>query len=233
MRTPQTQKMDLLTSRTGLPRRYLDLKWDDVRVIGDTPEQRRRNGESLERVRGWVTAAEANLTAGRGLYLGGPLGVGKSMILTLIGREVLAVFKKMNAALRKKGEKNDGDLNGLRFVLTSRLTDLVYPPKDAMSPDGILRRELYSASALMMDDLTKLAESRMGGEVVFLDGVIRTRYHARLTTFYTSQVPLEGTDKLAGLGTTLKAKGIEDLIAETCDVVYFHGPSERRAARGG
>lgn len=220
---------DLLCERTGLPRRYITWSWSDIETKGRTPAERKAYAEGVARIQKFVTNLEENLRAGRGLYICGPLGVGKTVLLTLVAQGTLEIFQKANRERRagaSGGEAGPNQLDNVRFVLASRLTDLVYPDRTGTdTPDVRLRRELYSASALFLDDLGKIAESKLGGEVVFLDGLMRTRYHNLHSTFYSAQMPPDEW------GKAFKAPALADLIAETCEVIQLVAPSVRREAQ--
>lgn len=216
MRTAATEKVDALCAATGLPRRYATRTWTDVRELGDTAARRAEYGAALRTIHAYRDELENYVHAGRGLYLCGSLGTGKSLLLTLLGLAALDLFRTAD-----RGRGPAAPRNRVRFVLASHLTDLVYPAREP-GPDRELRRELEEVEFLLLDDLGKLAESRMGGELVYLDRVLRTRYHRGLATCYSAQPDPEALCKL------YRTPALADLLAETTETVRLVAPSARR-----
>lgn len=178
-----------LLRRAGVRTRYIDAT--------PTNEICRRYAES------YVTGT------GVGLYVHGPVGVGKTHNASGIA-----------AILARKGK---------RVVITSALkifSDLreTYDTRDS-SRDEL--GKYTSCEILILDDLGK--ESASQWAIMTLFDIVNTRYEQMLPTIFTSQYSLKGLETRLGRAREREtARAIISRIRETCLPVALAGEDRRR-----
>ena len=203
----------------GFPARFYDVERSTIQSFGQDRSEKEFNARELEKLFGFIDDLEKNLLAGNSLSISGGAGLGKTRLLCFIGREILKFIFDSRLA-KKEISDRVSDKRQICFMLASEITDLIHdfnlPPHARAQRDA-----LFKCDFLMLDDITKLQAFKGDKEVVFLDRVLRTRYHELLPTFITSQFPF---DKL---GDAL-SEPIMDLLFEMCESVTLIGDSWRR-----
>lgn len=174
---------------------------------------RRRYIEAVPTDETCIRYAESYVTGtGAGLYIYGPVGVGKTYNASGIAAE-----------LARKGK---------RVVLTSALkifADLqeTYDSRES-SRDEL--GKYTSCEVLVLDDLGKESASRWA--IMTLFDIINTRYEQMLPTILTSQYSLRGLEsRLARTKEYETVRAIISRIRETCIPVALSG-RDRRASAG-
>jgi len=205
--------------RAGFPARFFNVERLSIKTFGQEKSETEFNERELKKFFAFVDNLSDNLLAGNSLAICGGAGLGKTRLLCFLGREILKYLFESRLA---KPEVQDRifDRREIRFFLASEITDLIHDYD--LSPTAREQRNaLFNCDFLVIDDITKLQPFKGGKEVVFLDRVLRTRYHELLPTFITSQFPF---DKL---GDAL-SEPIMDLLYEMCESITLIGDSWRR-----
>jgi len=154
--------------------------------------------KAYKKVREYLNSWNAN--AGRGLFLTGPVGTGKSHLAYGILREMV-----------KKQIKS----------MAATVPDLLDDLKPKEDRKGDTRMEILKRiDFLLLDDLGAQRNTAWVTERLFV--IVNARYSNMLPTVFTSNVYLEDLEKTPGW------ERITDRILETCDLVIMPGKSYRR-----
>ncbi|WP_287568793.1 hypothetical protein [Thermosipho sp. (in: thermotogales)] len=196
----------------NLPKKFIKSTLDDFKIIGDTTEIRQHNTICFKRFKNYMNNLDVNLECGRGLAICGPVGVGKTMLMTILAKEIIKIFDRHNFELNNAANK-------FYFIQASRLYDLAN--RQGLNEDDLnIRNSIKDLSGLWIDDLTKFGETGKGNELIYLDDIIRYRDLNVLPTFYTIQVPFKLISKVLSIP-------IYDIIRGNCEVIEFRGKSMR------
>lgn len=147
--------------------------------------------------------AESN---GKGLYLVGGVGAGKTFEASAIARSFV--------------------WSGYSVLILTSLTmlDQIYSNQHGQPTRGTA--EFCNANLLIIDDLGK--ENANQWAVTTLFQVINSRYENMLPTIFTSQYPLPDLERrMSRSGEAESAKAIASRISEMCDIVML-AHSDRR-----
>ena len=199
--------------QSNFPARFFEVEEKDIAAFGVNEKERDFNAKALKTFFSYLEKLEDNLRKGNSLAICGGAGLGKTRLLSYLGRRCIELFID---------EVTGKDTMTLRrqacFILASELSDLTFNRNDP------LRQHLFHVHVLVIDDITKLVPFKGGQEVVFLDRILRTRYHNRLPTFLTSQYPFEKLNEAL-------SEPIFDLLYEMAITVTLVGDSFRRVAQ--
>jgi len=174
-------------SRAGIARKYLDAQ------VGEQA--------SIDYINGF---ADAN---GRGLYLVGGVGAGKTHEACAIARAFIG--------------------SGYTVVVTTSLAmlDQVYSNQHGQPTRSAT--DYCRANLLVIDDLGK--ENANQWAVTTLFQIINSRYEDMLPTIITSQYSLQALQKrMSRSGEAESAQAIASRINEMCDVVKLAHPDRRK-----
>lgn len=199
----------------NLPRKFINFEIEDFSFGKGSNEIEKHNNKEFAKVVNYYKNLEQNLEKGRGIIICGPVGVMKTSMLTVIAKKVIQIFR--NWFLRSSEEIRE--LHQLYFIQASTLGQLMF--RTGLDEKELrLRKALKVLSALVIDDLTKISETKNHHEIVFLDDIIRYRDLNLLTTFYSCQIPFEKIKEVLG-------EPIYDIIRGNCEVIEFRGKSKR------
>ncbi len=196
----------LRMERANLPRRLESLSFDDFH--GDDGKAR-----ALE-----VLEAIAPHGSGRGAYLSGGVGTGKTTLVALAARQWV---QKGGTAL---------------FLPISELLDMLRPggremAEEVAASQADLMARLLGTGLLVLDDLGTERVTGWSRERLFL--VLNRRYDAGRPTLMTSNYSLgQMATRLAGHDERIEGDRIAWRIKETCELVEVGGRNYReRPAR--
>lgn len=196
----------------NLPVKFIKSRLDDFKTVLDSPEIQKHNNNQFKKFLSYRDNLESNLRRGRGLAICGPVGVGKTMLMTILAKDIIKIFDKYNSEL-------NNPVNKFYCIQATTLFDLANK-QNLTEKELHMRRTIKTLSGLWIDDLTKFGETSKGNELIFLDDIIRYRDLNMLPTFYTIQVPFEMLPKIL-------STAIYDIIRGNCEVIEFRGKSKR------
>ena len=181
-----------------IPRRYRAISFEHSEVI----DIERRNGIQVRELRAFVRNLDANLDAGRGLWLCGGTGTGKTALAMTVSRAAL---------------------DAGRSVAIYSLPRLLAVIRESIDSDGGLLGFLdllATVDLLHLDDLG--AEYRTDWTIEQLYSIINMRYQDQRSVLVTSNPdPNQLADQL-GERTVSRLEGM-------CEILPFHGADARRA----
>lgn len=198
--------------RSEIPLKFINSKVEHISFNGEDKKQNISNMKNFEKFLLYKENLENNLLLGKGLAICGPVGVAKTMLMTILSKDIINLFYEKN---KEEGEES----NRFLFIQATSLYDLAnrYGLNDS---ELRKRKALKSLTGLWIDDLTKFGETGKGNEMIYLDDIIRFRDLNMLSTFYTIQVPFE-------LVKNTLNNPIYDIIRGNCEVIEFIGDSRR------
>src|SRR6478735_1687573 len=180
-----------------IPRKFQGVSFDRPPVSTDIEPM------VVQVVRSWVADLEANLEAGRGLWLMGDTGTGKTTLAMLVSKAALedsrsvAIYSlpKLLARIRQTYDAEPGGDSYLSFF--GRLT---------------------SVDLLHIDDLG--AEKRSDWVLEQLYALINERYEAQRSVLVTTNLPHEELEEQIGSRTVSR-------LSQICDEVPLFGDDRR------
>src|SRR5258708_25732167 len=180
-----------------IPRRYRAISFEHSEVI----DIERRNGIQVRELRAYVRSLDANLDAGRGLWLCGGSGTGKTALAMIVSRMAL---------------------DAGRSVAIYSLPRLLSVIRESIDSDGGLLGFLdllATVDLLHLDDLG--AEYRTDWTIEQLYSIINMRYQDQRAVVVTSNPdPSQLADQL-GDRTVSRLEGM-------CEALPFHAADARR-----
>jgi DNA replication protein DnaC len=222
-------------AKSNLPMKYIDHNIEDFRILGSTDKEKQHNQKMFDEFMDYYNNAETYLRQGTGLILCGSVGIAKTWLMTHLAKKIISVFDQENGRLQEENllENPMGGLsmtykiqpNRFYYIQATTLSQYVFASGLNESELGI-RRGIKKIAGLWIDDLSKLAETKSGHEISFLDDILRWRDLNALTTFYTSQLPFDSFKEFDGLDKAI-SKPIHDLIRGNCKVLTLRGESQR------
>ncbi len=197
--------------RDRVPRRYMDLSWDrhPLTQLAQDP----LNGSSVRRVRRYCTDIHANLTEGRGLWLMGHTGTGK----TTLGYMV--------AATATHAQRSVLSFNAVALLNRVRAT----MDHDSRERSGDVIRTLAEVELLHIEDLRVARPTEWVLEQLYL--IVNMRYEERRSIVFTSDIdsdedgPLEPIPK--ELEKHIGTRTFSRLLEICGDPVVIRGTDKR------
>jgi DNA replication protein DnaC len=190
--------------RSVLPAKYQGVSFDrpPISDMARDPQA----GSVVEAVREYVDDLEDRIGKGRGLWIEGSVGTGKTTLAMLVSRRAIeagftaAIYSlpRLLARIRRTYDGEAGQLSYLQFF--ERLT---------------------SVDLLQIDDLG--AEKRSDWVLEQLYAIVDERYATNRSIVVTTNLDVNQLEEQIGERTVSR-------LAETCEVLRLHGEDRRYAA---
>ncbi len=163
--------------RGRVPRRYIDLSWDrhPLTTLANDP----LNAASVRKVKRYCADIQRNLAEGKGLWLMGHTGTGK----TTLGYTI--------AATAARGRHSVLSFNAV--ALLNRLRDTIDP--DSRERRGDVIRTLAEVELLHIEDLRVVRPTEWVLEQLYL--IVNARYEEQRAIVFTSDVESDADGPLA------------------------------------
>jgi DNA replication protein DnaC len=178
-----------------IPKRYRAISFEHSNVI----DMERRCPTQVREVRDFVRNIDANLDEGRGLWLTGGCGTGKTVLAMIVAKAAIDTGRTV------------------AIYSCPRLLSVI---RDSIERGGVLDflDRLAEADLLQIDDLG--AEHRTEWVLEQLYTIVNARYEDERSTIVTSNL---GRDELADqLGERIVSR-----LEGCCEVLPFYGPDHR------
>jgi DNA replication protein DnaC len=190
--------------RSVLPAKYQGVSFDrpPVSDMARDPQA----GSVVEVIRAYVSELDARIGDGRGLWIEGSVGTGKTTLAMLVARRAIesgftvAIYSlpRLLARIRRTYDGDAGQLSYLQFF--ERLT---------------------SVDLLQIDDLG--AEKRSDWVLEQLYAIVDERYASNRSIIVTTNLDVNQLEEQIGERTVSR-------LAEMCEVLRLHGEDRRYAA---
>ena len=163
-----------------------------------------------EKIKNYIINADKYIVKGRGLYISGKLGTGKTTLATVIAKEIFIKFLKKSIEL------------SIRFTTIAKLMEIVKSKTYNIEKNNEYYN-LINADLLVLDNLgneyTKNNENMLVNSL--LDDFLKERHGKRHTTIITSNV---SKDKLG----EFYCEVVQDVILAQCYTVELNNFSLRK-----
>jgi DNA replication protein DnaC len=190
--------------RSVLPAKYQGVGWDrpPISEMARDPQKR----VVLDAVRSYIDELDAKIAAGRGLWLEGDVGTGKTTLAMLVSKQAIeaghsvAIYSlpRLLARIRRTYDGDAGELSYLQFF--ERLT---------------------SVDLLHIDDLG--AEKRSDWVLEQLYAIVDERYATNRSIVVTTNMEVSELEEQIGRRTVSR-------LAEICETLPMYGDDRRYAA---
>ena len=190
--------------RTVLPTKYQGVGFDrpPISEMARDPKTRAVFGA----VKGYIEAIDSNLADGRGLWLEGSVGTGKTTLAMLVSKQAIeaghsvAIYSlpRLLARIRRTYDGDAGELSYLEFF-----------------------RRLTSVDLLHIDDLG--AEKRSDWVLEQLYAIVDERYATNRSILVTTNLEVGALEEQIGERTVSR-------LAEMCETLPLYGDDRRYAA---
>lgn len=211
-------------SKANLPTKYINHDISEFRILGEG-KVKKHNEKTFEQFMEYYDNAEEYLRKGEGLMLCGSVGIAKTWLMTHLSKKIMNIFGEENGRIREENLTTVGRSNRFYYIQATTVSQYTFP-SGLNERELEVRRNLKTLAGLWIDDISKLAETRSGHEISFLDDILRWRDLNCLSTFYTSQLPFDSSSTFDGLDKAL-SKPIHDIIRGNCRILTFMGESQR------
>lgn len=212
--------------KSNLPKKFDDMTIEDLKVIGQNTKEKANYKSNLDLFIEYYDNLEENIINGYGLIFCGPVGVGKTLMMTLVAHKSMEIFDIENSKIVEYSRliKNDESMldefkNTLYFIQATSLFDLAFS-FGLTDEQKVMRTKLKQLAGLFIDDISKLQTTKNGGEIAFMDDILRHRDCNKLPVWATSQVKFENLEQIF-------TKPIFDLLRGNNLVLQFVGDSQR------
>jgi DNA replication protein DnaC len=190
--------------RTVLPTKYQGVSFDRPPVSDMARDPQTRG--VVEAVRGYIDELEARIADGRGLWLEGDVGTGKTTLAMLVSKTAIeaghsvAIYSlpRLLARIRRTYDADHSELSYLEFF-----------------------RRLTSVDLLHIDDLG--AEKRSDWVLEQLYAIVDERYATNSSMLVTTNMEVGELEEQIGKRTVSR-------LAEICDTLPLFGDDRRYAA---
>jgi DNA replication protein DnaC len=190
--------------RSVLPAKYQGVSFDRPPIADMARDP--RAASVVDVVRQYIDELEQRIADGRGLWIEGSVGTGKTTLAMLVSRKAIeagftvAIYSlpRLLARIRRTYDGETGQLSYLEFF--ERLT---------------------SVDLLQIDDLG--AEKRSDWVLEQLYAIVDERYAANRSILVTTNLDLTQLEAQIGERTVSR-------LAEMCEVLHLHGEDRRYAA---
>jgi DNA replication protein DnaC len=190
--------------RTVLPTKYQGVSFDRPPVADMARDPTRL--DALTEVTEFIGDLGANITGGRGLWLQGDVGTGKTTLAMLVSKHAIeagftvAIYSlpRLLARIRRTYDGDAGELSYLEFF-----------------------RRLTSVDVLHIDDLG--AEKKSDWVLEQLYAIVDERYAMNRSIVVTTNMQVDELEEQIGLRTVSR-------LAEMCNAVHMHGANQRYVA---
>lgn len=188
-------EIDDILKATGWGSRFIPASWCRVNELIRVQVQ--------EAVKKAATEALMQFSHCRGMFITGPVGVGKTSLMCLLARYFIRNFS-----------------NGTRYISAARLVYLLYSKNDAEK--DVLYRLRYQ-DILFIDDLNCAGMSDYA--LASLEEFVDDRYARQATTFFTSNISLDEMRKIVGM------QRVADRINDKSWMIHFFHAGESKRKR--
>ncbi len=190
--------------RSVLPTKYQGVGLDRPPISDMARDPKYRN--AMRAVTDYIENFDAYLSEGRGLWLEGDVGTGKTTLAMLVSKRAIetghsvAIYSlpRLLARIRRTYDGEAGELSYLEFF-----------------------RRLTSVDLLHIDDLG--AEKRSDWVLEQLYAIVDERYASSLPMIVTTNLPIPELEEQIGQRTVSR-------LSETCTWIGVHGEDKRFAA---
>jgi DNA replication protein DnaC len=190
--------------RSVLPAKFQGVSFERPPIVDMARDP--QAGSVVEAVRGYIDELEQRIAEGRGLWIQGSVGTGKTTLAMLVSRRAIeagftaAIYSlpRLLARIRRTYDGEAGQLSYLQFF--ERLT---------------------SVDLLQIDDLG--AEKRSDWVLEQLYAIVDERYASNRSIVVTTNLDVDQLEEQIGERTVSR-------LAEICEVLRLHGADHRYAA---
>jgi DNA replication protein DnaC len=201
--------------RDRVPRRYMDLSWDRHPLTQLARDSNPTTAESVRKVRRYCTDIRRNLAEGRGLWLMGHTGTGKTTLGYMI------------AATAAQAQHTVLSFNAVALLNRIRAT---FDAGSRETTDEVIRT-LGEVELLHIEDLRVVRPTEWVLEQLYL--IVNTRYEERRAIVFTSDIdsdadgPLAPPDPRAALEPHVGARTFSRLFEMCGDPAVIAGRDNR------
>ncbi len=190
--------------RTVLPTKYQGVSFDRPPVADMARDPQARI--AVEAVRQYIAELSGNVAEGRGLWIEGDVGTGKTTLAMLVSKQAIeaghsvAIYSlpRLLARIRRTYDGDAGELSYLEFF-----------------------RRLTSVDLLHIDDLG--AEKRSDWVLEQLYAIVDERYASNRSMLVTTNLEVTALEEQIGERTVSR-------LAEMCETLPMYGDDRRYAA---
>jgi len=160
----------------------------------------------------YIDNIEAKINEGKGIFISGSFGIGKTMLMTIAFKKAITYFQT-----RTPNSKDLNPSHTLGWLTGSYLVELFCYRTER---NDERREKLPTIDFLAIDELAKIPLTASNKEKIFIEDILRTRAFEMRPTIITSQGNVED------VGRDI-SRAIPELIQEYYDVVHIVGKSYR------
>lgn len=189
---------------SGIPRKYLDESWNWDGL--------NNNQESKEKIKKYTENFKENYFAGKGLYIYGRQGRGKSLMEALVAREISRLINPDRGSNFK-----------VAFIIYEELVKLSHEARNDMSSSKKLNMIIENPDLLIIDNVGSETGSQ-SYNMKLLELVLRKRDNSSIPTIISSNyTPEQLIEKYSDT--------VHDFIVQNCDLVFVQGDNFRQKSQ--
>jgi DNA replication protein len=186
---------------SGVPRKYLDESWNW--------DELNNNEESKQKVKKYVENFQQNYFAGKGLYIYGRQGRGKSLMESLVAREVSALMNPDRGSNYK-----------ITFIIFEDLVKMSHEARSDISVSKKLNMIIEGSDLLIIDNVGSETGTQ-AYNTKFLELVLRKRDNSCVPTIISSNYTPEQIQQNY-------SDTIHDFILQNSELVFVQGENFRQ-----